>query len=111
MGRANPLILHRRRMAVSRVSIRCFGGVALERDGLAISGRATQRRRLGVLLLLSGSHGQPLSRDRLAAYLWPESDGESARHLLSGALYELRKVLGDDAILSRGDDVLLRTAL
>lgn len=98
-------------MAVSKVSIRCFGGVALEREGVPAAGRATQRRRLALLLLLAGSRGQPVSRDRLTAYLWPESDAEGARHLLSGAIYELRKVLGEHAILSRGDDVWLDTTL
>lgn len=96
-------------MATSQVSIRCFGGVALERDGVPIAGRATQRRRLALLLILSGANRQPVSRDRLTAYLWPESDAESARHLLSGAIYELRRVLGEETILSRGDDVWLDT--
>ena len=91
----------------SLVDLRLFGGVVLAREGRAVRGRATQRRRLGVLVLLAGApHGQ-LSRDKLIAYLWPDADTESARHLLTGAVYELRKALGDDVIVSRGDELAL----
>ncbi|HKG92306.1 MAG TPA: BTAD domain-containing putative transcriptional regulator [Gemmatimonadaceae bacterium] len=96
--------------SIPSVSLRCFGGVALEREGAAISGRATQRRRLALLTLLAASPGRPVSRDKLVAYLWPESDAEAARHLLAGAVYELRKAIGDGALVSRGDDLLLDTA-
>ncbi|MEX2179206.1 MAG: winged helix-turn-helix domain-containing protein, partial [Gemmatimonadaceae bacterium] len=88
-----------------KVAIRCFGGVAIERDGAPLAGRATQRRRLALAVLLAASPHQPVSRDRIVALLWPESDTDSARHLLSGAVYELRKVMGEDAIVSRGDDL------
>ncbi len=72
-----------------------------------MEGRATQRRRIGVLTLLAAAPTGQVSRDRLIALLWPEADTESARHLLAGAVYELRKALGEEAILSRGDELAL----
>jgi TolB-like protein/DNA-binding SARP family transcriptional activator/tetratricopeptide (TPR) repeat protein len=52
------------------------------------------------LLAVEGRSG--LSRDRLIGYLWPDSDGDRARHHLSQSLYVLRQALGPDAIESEG---------
>ena len=54
---------------------------------------------------MAASPGRALSRDRITGLLWPEKDDEQGRHLLSVAVYEIRKELGDDAVISRGDDV------
>ena len=89
------------------VSLRLFGGVSLERDGRPVGGRATQRRRIGVLALLATAPTGQASRDRLIAYLWPDAETDAARHLLAGAVYELRKALGEDSIVSRGDELAL----
>jgi DNA-binding SARP family transcriptional activator len=93
------------------VTIRLFGGVELERAGIPLSGRATQRRRLALLALLATASGRFLSRDRALGLLWPEADTESGRHQLANAVYELRRALGEEAILSRGDDLGLNPAL
>lgn len=70
-------------------------------------GRAAHRQRMALLslLALSGTRGQ--SRDRLIALLWPESDTQRTRHLLSDAVYLIRKEVGEDAVLSVGDDLIL----
>jgi DNA-binding SARP family transcriptional activator/TolB-like protein len=52
-----------------------------------------------------------LSRERILAWLWPELDSESGRRNLSEALHVLRRELGDDALVSVGDDVRLNTEL
>jgi DNA-binding SARP family transcriptional activator/tetratricopeptide (TPR) repeat protein len=99
-------------MAKPRGYLRLFSGVVLEIDGApAGGGRATQRRRLAILALLAASPTRQLSRDKLIGYLWPESETEAARHLLAGAVYELRKALGEKAILSRGEDLALNPDL
>lgn len=41
-------------------------------------------------------------RDALVAFFWPESGQTRARRALNQALYELRRALGDDVIVSRG---------
>src|SRR5688572_18194318 len=83
-----------------------FGGFDVE-GANALTGRATQRKRQAVLALLgSGSHPQ-ISRDKIVGLLWPETDDDRARRLLASSIYDLRQVLGDDAILATGDDLRL----
>ena len=41
--------------------------------------------------------------------LWPERDMEQTRQVLKQAVYHLRKTLGEEAILSSGDDLVLNT--
>lgn len=41
-------------------------------------------------------------------HLWPESDSDSARHLLSASLHVLRKALGSETISATGDHIELR---
>jgi TolB-like protein/DNA-binding SARP family transcriptional activator/Flp pilus assembly protein TadD len=93
------------------IRVRLFGVPAIEQDGSLLTGRATQRHRLALLALLALSPGNRLSRDRLIATLWPESDQERGRNLLKVATYVLRSTLGDDALISAGDELRLSTDL
>jgi DNA-binding SARP family transcriptional activator/tetratricopeptide (TPR) repeat protein len=77
--------------------LKTLGGVLVEGPDGPLTGAATQRRRLAVLSILAASGGG-ISRDRLVAMLWPESDDERARHALSQLLYGLRRELGGDAV-------------
>ena len=45
-------------------------------------------------------------RDRLAGLLWPELDQQHARTALRKAVHFARSVLGEDALVSRGDEDL-----
>jgi DNA-binding SARP family transcriptional activator/TolB-like protein len=64
----------------------------------------TQPKRLALLLYLALAEPLGLhSRERLMALLWPEADDASSRHSLRNALHALRQVLGDDAIVTRGE--------
>lgn len=92
------------------IEVSLLGRVAVAVDGVPLSGEAAQRRRLALLALLCVPAPRPLSRDRLMLYLWPESDGESARHLLSVAVHVLRKAGGHEALLTNGDEVALAPA-
>jgi DNA-binding SARP family transcriptional activator/TolB-like protein/Tfp pilus assembly protein PilF len=92
------------------IEITLLGRVAVAVDGRPVEGEAGQRKRLAVLALLALPPLRPVSRDRLVAYLWPERDGEPARHLLSAAVHVLRKVLGPDALSSSGDELALDPA-
>lgn len=88
--------------------LRLFGGLSLlASDGSSLAGRATQRRRLAVLAILAASPSRTCARDKLITLLWPESATARARHLLAVALHELRRTLGEQAILSHGDDLVL----
>jgi DNA-binding SARP family transcriptional activator len=89
------------------VFLRLFGGLRLEADDRAVAGRAIQKKRLALLALLGAMPAGRVSRDKLIALLWPESDADRARHQLASSVYELRKALGEEAIKSSGDDLLL----
>ena len=51
----------------------------------------TQRRRLALLALLAVAGERGLTRDKLVAYLWPNSPSDNARHGLEQLLYGLRR--------------------
>jgi serine/threonine-protein kinase len=78
-----------------------FGGLTLARGAEDLTGAATQRRRLALLVLLAVAGPAGVSRDKLLAYLWPESEFERARHVLNQLLYAQRQQVGDDLFLGR----------
>src|SRR6185437_6883866 len=75
--------------------------------GIPLTGQAVQRHRIALLALLAVSAERGFSREKLLGFLWPESETDNARQLLNQAVYSRRKALGDDAILSHGDDLRL----
>src|SRR6476469_3810691 len=77
-----------------------FGGLALERDAAPAPRLRPQRLAIMAVLGASGNHG--ISRGRLAAIFWPDSD--DPRHSLRQALYALRQEVGAEVI--SGDGVL-----
>ena len=74
-----------------------LGSLALA-DGPAAA-VTTQRRRLALLALLAVAGERGLTRDKLVAYLWPDSPSDNARHALEQLLYELRRQLGEPVLL------------
>jgi DNA-binding SARP family transcriptional activator len=91
-------------------ALRLLGSAVLDGPDGPVVGRAALRQRLALLALLAVEHPRPVSRDSLVASLWPESDTGDARHHLRDSLYLLRSALGDDAVLSTGDDLRLNPA-
>jgi DNA-binding SARP family transcriptional activator/tetratricopeptide (TPR) repeat protein len=89
------------------LSLRTFGVVALERDGVALVGRFTQRRRLALLVLLASARQHPISRERVLGLLWPEAGEDHARHALAQLVYELRRDLGQDVVTGGPDHLAL----
>lgn len=65
----------------------------MEVDAAPATGAAQQRKTLALLALLAAARGRGVSRDKVIAYLWPESDAEPGRHLLKQACYALRRDL------------------
>ena len=90
--------------------LRTFGAVYLERDGTPLAGAHSQRRRLALLAYLAAADGAAISRDKLIALLWPDSDSASGRHSLSQLLYALRHDYGGDAIAIDSETVRLNPA-
>jgi TolB-like protein/DNA-binding SARP family transcriptional activator/Flp pilus assembly protein TadD len=88
--------------------LRLFGAPSIERaDGEALTGRAAQRHRVALLALIAMTPDARLSRDKLIATLWPESNADRGRNLLKVSTYVLRSTLGDDALLSDRDALRL----
>jgi TolB-like protein/DNA-binding SARP family transcriptional activator len=73
--------------------LKTFGGLSVEIDGIPGTGAAQQRKTLGLLALLAAAGHRGLSRDKLIACLWPETDAEHGRGLLKQACYALRRDL------------------
>ncbi len=68
----------------------------------------SQPKRLAVLIyVMLAQRGSALSRDRLLAVFWPESDSTRARNALRQTISFIRTCLGPDAILGVGTQALL----
>ena len=83
--------------------LRTFGGAALLDESGPLTGTAVQKRRIALLSLLAAAGERGLSRDKLAALLWPDSDQERARHSLAQWLFTTRRDL-------RAEDLFLGTS-
>src|SRR5467141_1976686 len=84
-----------------------LGTLALRDETRPVPVAAQQKRPLGLLAIL-GLGGKPgLSRDRIEAYLWPESSGARAQHALDQTVYAIRHALRSDFILATGRELRL----
>ena len=92
------------------ITVQLLGGASLRSPDGPLAGPPAQRHRIALLALVVSTWPQPLARDRALALLWPERDTVSARRLLNLAVHVLRTALGDDAIASSGDGLLLEPA-
>ena len=88
------------------VELRILGTLQLSApDGRDLASLARQSKRTALLCYLAAAVPDGLHRrDTLLALFWPELDEPHARAALSQALYVLRNELGEQAILTRGDD-------
>jgi TolB-like protein len=93
------------------ITVQLLGGASLRSGDTPLSGPPTQRHRVALLTLIVAAWPQPLSRDRAMALLWPERDTANARRLLNLAVHVLRSTLGEGAIASTGDGLLLNPSL
>ena len=90
------------------IELRALGAIDLRRDGTEIATVLTQPKLLALLLLLDFARPHGFQRrDRLVAMLWPDLDDTHARNALSNAVHQIQKELGQNAIATRGDDVML----
>lgn len=89
-------------------TLKLLGGAVILAGNTPLGGPAAHRHRIALLALLA-VRGLT-SRDKLAAYLWPERDSERARSLLNTAVHELRRVFGENAIRITGDQLSIDPA-
>ncbi|MFN2563968.1 MAG: BTAD domain-containing putative transcriptional regulator [Gemmatimonadaceae bacterium] len=96
----------------SMLRIRTLGGIAAETEAGEPIGAAVQGRRMALLVLVARAGSSGVSRDKLLAYLWAESDAERARSSLRQTLYALRRDLAaDELILGTGDRLSLNPSV
>src|SRR5204862_4291892 len=88
-----------------------LGTLSLRNETPPVPISAQQKRSLGLLAILALAGRQGLPRDRIEAYLWPESSAPLARHSLDQAVYAIRHALGSDFILSSGRELRLNPDL
>lgn len=89
------------------ITIQLLGGACLRSGAAPLSGPPAQRHRIALLALIAAAWPQPLSRERAMALLWPERELASARRLLNLAVHVLRAALGEEAIASTVDGLVL----
>src|SRR3989454_6323247 len=100
-------------MPVKRVAmlhLKTFGGLSVAVDGSPVTGAAVQRKTLALLALLATTK-QGVSRDKLIASLWPESDAAHGRNLLKQACYALRRDLHAPDLLLGATELRLNPAV
>jgi len=90
--------------------LRTFGGLAIgtvDRNAAP----ATRRRPLALLALLSTAGDRGLSREKVVALLWPESDEERGRNSLNQALFTLRRDMGADDLIVGASELRLNQSV
>ncbi len=81
-----------------------FGGCYLERDSARLDSVSGQRKALALLALLADAGARGVLRDRVLAFLWPESDEVRARTSLKQLVHSLRQQLrAPDALLASSE--------
>src|SRR5438045_3311174 len=88
-----------------------LGTLSLRNETPPVPVSAQQKRSLGLLAILALAGRQGLPRDRIEAYLWPESSAPLARHSLDQTVYAIRQALGSSFLLSTGRELRLNPDL
>ena len=88
------------------VEFRTLGSLDLKgEDGRQLHALLAQPKRIALLTYLAVATPRGFHRrDTLLALFWPDLDQERARQALRQALHVLRRTLGPEVILARGDD-------
>ena len=86
------------------ILLRLLGGLAVARADAPPDSAVPRRRALALLALVAAPAPEPITRDKLLALLWPESDSTRAGNSLRQAIFSLRRDLSEDLFLpeSRG---------
>ena len=80
-----------------------LGAARLEPAGTAADRVLAQPKRFALLVYLAWDPGWFHRRESLVGLFWPDADEARARAGLRNALYFLRRQLGDEVVINRGD--------
>ena len=90
--------------------LRTLGGLSLEgSEGPPITA-GSQRRRLALFALLASAGDRGVSRDKLIAYLWPETEPDRAREALTQMIAAIRTDTGTDDLFHGSNEIRLDPA-
>ena len=94
------------RRITSKTQFRTLGTLDLRAaDGRELHSLLAQPKRIALLAYLCIAQPRGYHRrDTLLGLFWPDSDQEHGRTSLRKSLHILRRALGEDAVLSRGDE-------
>lgn len=81
------------------IDLQLLGGLDVRGAELQPGSRARRKHPMALLAIVAAAAPQPVTRDRLMALLWPESDTDKASNSLRQALHALRRELGEDLFL------------
>jgi DNA-binding SARP family transcriptional activator len=73
-----------------------LGTLSVRGDRGTVAGAAAQPRRLALLALLARAGERGVTREKLTALIWPDSDEERSRRAITQGIYALRQELGSD---------------
>ena len=93
---------------IACVEVKFFGAFALTVDGKPIAAELFKTRKIiGIFKHILANPEQNLSREKLAAAFWPDSDAKAAANSLRVALYELRKAMAALDMAFEGESALI----
>lgn len=90
---------------------RALGRPIVEGPEGAIGGAAGQRKPVALLALLATAATRGMSRDKILAYLWPETPADRATHRLTQVLYSLKHELQTEDLFLGSADLRLNPNL
>jgi serine/threonine-protein kinase len=89
------------------IQLRLFGTVVLRaNDGRELRSVVVQPKRLALLAYLAAAPAGRHRRDTVLAVFWPDLDTTHARGALNKSLHYLRRSLGENVVVSHGDEEL-----
>lgn len=94
-----------------RYNLRTLGGLAILGGPVADSFAEHRRKPLALLALLAGFGDLGLTRDKAAAFLWPEGESEKVRGALKQSIYLLRQELAEPELIIGSGDLRLNSAV
>lgn len=89
------------------ISLRTLGPIEVTVDGAETPRELLWRKNLALLVYLARSPDRRRTREHLVGIFWGDKPDSSARHSLNEALRVIRKAVGEDLLVSVGDQVAL----
>lgn len=84
-----------------------LGSPRIETDTGKASDALSRRHPVALLALLAATPSRSVQRSKVAGLLWPDFPEDRARGRLNSCVYRVRRSLGEEAILTKGEALVL----